>query len=46
MLAFTGRRLWAIFMMTVVNGLITELDGLADREKIDFLGTQLSVAIP
>ncbi len=45
-LAFTGRKLWAIFMMTVANGLITELDGLADREKIAFLGTQLSVAIP
>ena len=45
-LAFTGRRLWALFTMTIVNGLITELDGLADPEKIGFLGAQLSAATP
>jgi RNA polymerase sigma-70 factor (ECF subfamily) len=45
-LAFTGRRLWAVFTMTVANGLVTELDGLADPEKIGFLSAQLSAAIP
>ena len=43
-LAFTGRRLWALFTMRMVNGLITELDGLADPQKMDFLGAQLSAA--
>jgi RNA polymerase sigma-70 factor (ECF subfamily) len=46
MLAFMRRRLWAVFTMTVVNGLITELDGLADRDKIGSLGAQLSSATP
>ena len=45
-LAFMGRRLWALFTMTVVNGLVTELDGLADPEKIGFLSAQLSAATP
>jgi RNA polymerase sigma-70 factor (ECF subfamily) len=42
--AFTVRRLWAVFTMTVVDGLIAELDGLADPQKMDFLGAQLSAA--
>jgi RNA polymerase sigma-70 factor (ECF subfamily) len=45
-LAFKDRRLWAVVMLTVENGLITELDGLADPEKIGFLGSQLSAATP
>jgi hypothetical protein len=28
----------------VVDGLIAELDGLADPQKMDFLGAQLSAA--
>ncbi len=43
-LAFMGRRLWALFTMTVAKGLITELDGLADPHKMDFLGAQLTAA--
>ena len=45
-LAFKDRRLWAVMMLTVENGLITELDGLADPEKVGFLGSQLSAATP
>jgi len=45
-LAFVEKRLWAVFTMTVVNGLISELDGLADPQKIRFLGAQLSAAQP
>jgi len=45
-LAFTGRRLWAVFTMTVVNGLVTELDGLADPDKIGLLGAQLAAGTP
>jgi hypothetical protein len=30
--------------MTVAKGLITELDGLADPHKMDFLGAQLTAA--
>ena len=41
-LAFKDRRLWAVMMVTVENGLVTELDGLADPEKIGFLGAQFS----
>jgi RNA polymerase sigma-70 factor (ECF subfamily) len=45
-LGFMGRELWAVFTMTVVSGLIIELDGLADPEKIGFLSAQLSAATP
>lgn len=45
-LAFMGRELWAVFTMTVVSGLIIELDGLADPEKIGLLSAQLSAATP
>jgi RNA polymerase sigma-70 factor (ECF subfamily) len=45
-LAFLERRLWAVFSMTVEHGLVTELDGLADPEKMRLLAAQLSTASP